>query len=177
MSALRRAFLAVVPPRSARAWAGSAADAAASLMPDLRWSGPEQRHLTVKFFGPVPDADSVAELVAAAVHGQAPFIISLGGGGAFPNPRRASVLWLGVRQGSDALSDLAAPFAADDRPFRAHLTLARVTGTRDLRAVVAALDACGDSEPWTVDEVVLFESDTRPDGAVHTEQARFKLAG
>jgi 2'-5' RNA ligase len=146
-------------------------------MRDLRWNRPEQRHLTLKFFGAVPDAEALAEFVADSVRPRAPFTLSLGGGGAFPNPRRASVLWLGVQQGTDALGDLAAPFAADDRPFRAHLTLARSDRARDLRAVVAVLDACGESEPWTVDEVVLFDSDTRADGAVHTAHARFRLAG
>ena len=177
MTALRRAFLAVVPPPAARAWAGSAQNAAAAVMPDLRWMRPQQLHLTVKFFGPVPDLDPVAEFVADSVLRRAPFTLSLGGGGAFPNPRRASVLWLGTRQGSDALVELAAPFAtADspdgDRPYRAHLTLARVNRARDLRAVIAALDACGESESWTVDDVVLFESDR----SLHTEVARFTLA-
>jgi 2'-5' RNA ligase len=127
----------------------------------------------VRFFGAVPKLAPVADFVADAVRRREPFTLSLGGGGAFPNARRASVLWLGVRAGSDALADLATPFATDDRPYRGHLTLARVSRTRDLRAVVAALDACGTSAPWTVDEVVLFESD----GSVHTEQQRFRLAG
>jgi 2'-5' RNA ligase len=147
-------------------------------VPDLRWSRPEQWHLTLKFFGAVPDTDALAASVADAVRSREPFTLSLGGGGAFPNPRRASVVWLGVQRGSDALSALAEPFAADDaafgdRPFRAHLTLARTNRSRDVRAAVTALDACGESEPWTVDDVVLFEST----GAVHTEIAQFELAG
>jgi len=145
--------------------------------PDLRWSRPEQRHLTLKFFGPVPDAESLAEFVADAVRTREPFTLSLGGAGAFPNARRASVLWLGVRAGEDALTDLASPYVDDDRPFRAHLTLARVSKARDVRAVVAALDACGESEPWKVEEVVLFDSATHSSGSVHTERARFRLVG
>jgi 2'-5' RNA ligase len=141
-------------------------------VPDLRWSRPEQWHLTVKFFGAIPELAPVAAFVTDAVRAREPFTLSLGGGGAFPNARRASVLWLGTRQGSEALAALAEPFAEDDRPFRAHLTLARVAKSRDLRAVVAALDACRESEPWTVDEVVLFDSD----GFRHTEVARFRLA-
>jgi 2'-5' RNA ligase len=172
MSALRRAFLAVVTPPFARAWAESAQNSAAAVMPDLRWTRPEQLHLTVKFFGAVPDVAPVAEFVADSVRAHAPFTLSLGGGGAFPNARRASVLWVGVRQGSAALAELAAPFDDDDRPFRAHLTLARASKSRDLRDAIAALDACGESEPWTVDELVLFESDR----SVHTEVARFRLA-
>src|SRR5690349_9209078 len=102
MSALRRAFLAVVPPPSARAWAESARNSAAAVAPDLRWTRPEQRHLTVQFLGAVPDPAAVAEFVADAVRAREPFTLSLGGGGAFPKPRRASVLWLGAQQGSDA---------------------------------------------------------------------------
>jgi 2'-5' RNA ligase len=177
MTALRRAFLAVVPPPSARAWAESAQNSAAAVAPDLRWTRPEQRHLTVKFFGEVPDLAPVAEFVTDSVRAREPFAVTLGGGGAFPNARRASVLWVGVRQGRDALTALAEPFVDDERPFRAHLTLARVNRSRDLRDAVAALEECGESEPWTVDEVVLFDSDTRPDGAVHAEVLRFRLAG
>jgi 2'-5' RNA ligase len=176
MSGLRRAFLAVVLPPSGRAWAESAQNSAAAVAADLRWSRSEQRHLTVQFLGAVPDVAPVAEFVADSALRREPFTLSLGGGGAFPNARRASVLWLGVCHGSDQLTDLAVSLSSlsnEDRPFRAHLTLARAPKARDLRDVVAALDACGESEPWTVDEVVLFESD----GSTHTEQARFRLAG
>lgn len=141
-------------------------------MPELRWSRPDQWHLTVKFFGPVPDPDPLAAHVADVVRRHKPFSLSLGGAGAFPSPRRASVLWLGVREESDALGSLAAPLLDDDRPFRAHLTLARASKARDVRRVVAALDEC-ESEKWTVHDVVLFESDR----SRHTEVARFTLAG
>ncbi|HLM18677.1 MAG TPA: RNA 2',3'-cyclic phosphodiesterase [Acidimicrobiia bacterium] len=174
MTGLRRAFLAVVPPPSVLRWAESAENSAAVVAPDLRWTRREQRHLTLRFFGAVPDPDPLAELVADAVRARDPFTVCLGGGGAFPDPRRASVLWLGVRQGSEALGALAAAVGEpDDRPYVAHLTLARVNRSRDLREVVAALDACGESDAWTVDEVVLFDSD----GSMHTEQARFRLTG
>jgi 2'-5' RNA ligase len=176
MTGLRRAFVAVVPPPSARAWAESAKNSAAALAPDLRWTRVDQRHVTLVFLGPVADPAPVAQFVADSVRRREPFTLSLGGGGAFPNPSRASVLWLGVQQGNNALSALAVSLSSltnDERPFRAHLTLARVRQPRDLRQVVAAVDACGASEPWTVDEVVLFDSD----GSRHTEQARFRLAG
>jgi 2'-5' RNA ligase len=85
-----------------------------------------------------------------------------------------------VRDGRAALVDLGvslSPLSGEDRPYQPHVTLARVNRARDLRAAVEALDARGESEPWTVEEIVLFDSDTRPDGAVHTERARFRLAG
>jgi RNA 2',3'-cyclic 3'-phosphodiesterase len=187
VTALRRAFLAVVPPPSVRTWTESvtesATESARALGAGLRWTRSEQRHLTVKFLGPVPDLDPRADAFAQSFLPIPPFSLSLGGGGAFPDPRRASVLWIGVREGSDALAALAARVAEpDDRPYRGHVTLARTKRARDVRAVVAALDAHAPSPAWTVDEVVLFDSAPsdekgRRDGAVHTEQARFRLAG
>ena len=166
----------MVPPLSTRSWTDSAQSSAAVAAPDLRWTRAEQRHLTLRFLGAVPDSERLAEFVATSVRRCEPFTLSLGGGGAFPDPRRASVLWLGTRQGHDALTALATALAdPGDRPFRAHVTLARANKPRDLRQVVAALDACGESDAWTVDEIALFESDRRAEGAVHTEQARFTL--
>ncbi len=94
-----------------------------------------------------------------------------------------------MREGSDALRELAGmiPSEPDHVPYRAHLTLARVSRVRDsrggdarardVRELVTALDALAPSPTWTVDDLVLFESTTHADGAVHTERARFKLAG
>jgi 2'-5' RNA ligase len=147
---------------------------------------PDQRHLTVQFLGRVDESvvDPLAESVTESVRRIPPFTLALGGGGAFPSPRRASVLWLGVTTGAaelaalaGAITDATAPFGfeADDRPFRAHLTLARVNRARDVRALVEQLSSGPAEPPFTVDRVVLFDSETRPDGAVHTEQRRFAL--
>jgi 2'-5' RNA ligase len=91
-----------------------------------------------------------------------------------------------VHEGRDAITALAAAVARataplgvapEDRPFRPHLTVARAASPTDLRDAVAALDAAGPGPAWSVDEVVLFESDTRSDGVVHTEIGRCPLGG
>lgn len=179
---MRRAFLAVVPPPAVLRWTDAAVDSARALGDGLRWTRTGQRHLTVQFLGPVGEPARLVESVSESVRRVPPFTLGLGGGGAFPNARRASVVWIGVREGSEAMRELAAAVASaprepDDRPFHPHLTLARVNRARDLRVLVTALDALAPSPTWTVDDVVLFESTTHADGAVHTEQARFMLAG
>jgi len=189
---LRRAFLAVVPPPAVLRWTESLVDSArrldAAAPPRLRWTRPEQRHLTLQFLGPVADSavESLTESVAESVRRVPPFTVALGGAGAFPSARRASVVWVGVATGTEELGELAgaitaatAPlgFATEDRPFRAHLTLARVNRARDLRALVDQLSERPPCPPFTVDRVVLFDSDTRAEGAVHTERARLELGG
>ena len=128
--------------------------------------------------------EGLAGSVTESVRRIAPFTVTLGGAGAFPSARRATVLWLGVSTGAEELGALAgaitaatAPlgFVADDRPFRPHLTLARSARARDLRALVEHLWTGPAGLPWTVERVVLFDSDTRADGAVHTEHNEFAL--
>jgi 2'-5' RNA ligase len=184
VTALRRAFLAVVPSEDALRWTDAVVASARRDGDGLRWTRTEQRHLTLQFLGRVDDPDALLDSVSASVRRIAPFALDLGAAGTFPSARRASVLWVGVAHGGDELGALAAAvteataplgFVADDRPYHPHLTLARSAQARDLRPLLDQLDAAP-SAAWTVDEVVLFESDTRPDGAVHHEHARLALA-
>jgi 2'-5' RNA ligase len=184
--ALRRAFLAVVPPPAVLDWTESVVDAARRTDDGLRWTRPDQRHVTLQFLGRVDATavDALAESVAAAVRRIPAFGVQVGGAGAFPSAQRASVLWLGIAEGADTLGALAAAVAGasaplgvatDDRPYRPHVTLARTSGARDVRAVVERLGTGPAAPRLTVTDVILFDSDTRPDGAVHTEHARFAL--
>jgi 2'-5' RNA ligase len=189
VSSLGRAFVAVVPPDPVL----DAIEARIAPMRvahgGLRWSRREQWHLTLRFLGAVPDVDALVDTVRDALAG-VPTVgaLQLGGAGAFPNVRRASVVWFGVRSGADALggvasavesASVAAGFVPEPRPFAAHLTVARVPRPRDVTAVLDALDAV-DAEAvgaaWAVDDVVLVSSDTRPTGAVYEEIARIRLA-
>jgi RNA 2',3'-cyclic 3'-phosphodiesterase len=184
-SALRRAFLAVVPPPEVLRRTELLADSVRQGDDGLRWTRVDQRHVTLQFLGRVDDVEALVASVGESVRRTQRFTVALGGAGAFPSARRASVLWLGVSRGPDELGALAgaigaatAPlgFVPDDRPFRAHVTVARSTHTRDLRPVVEALASAATGPSFTVDSVVLFDSETRADGAVHTERARFALA-
>ena len=104
--------------------------------PELAWVRPEKLHLTMKFLGEVTEASlprlaSAAESVAVR-HRR--FEMTLGGVGAFPNFRRARVVWMGVE--SDPRLELLhhdlelacgdAGFEVEGRPFRPHITLARI---------------------------------------------------
>jgi RNA 2',3'-cyclic 3'-phosphodiesterase len=194
---LGRAFVAVVPPGPAldaiEAAVAPVRDAAeprgGNAAPELRWVGREQWHVTLQFLGRVDDAESVVEALAAALDDSLANVtapdVRVGGAGAFPSPRRATVIWLGLAAGAVELGRLAGavaaatePFGSEDepRPYRAHLTVARASRPCDLTAAVEALAAAGPGPVWTAGEVVLLESDTRPDGVVYREVARVRLA-
>ena len=104
--------------------------------PELAWVRAEKLHLTMKFLGEVGDAGA-AKLAAAAdavAARHTRFEMTLGGVGAFPNFRRARVVWMGIA--SDPRLELLHHdlelacgefgFEVEGRPFRPHITLARV---------------------------------------------------
>src|SRR6267142_2548397 len=90
----------------------------------------EQLHFTLAFLG---ETEKLDDAVAAAeeLRELPRFEVVIGGRGAFPGIGRPRVLWLGVTEGSQALTAVADKLAAglrergfklEDRPFKAHLT-------------------------------------------------------
>jgi 2'-5' RNA ligase len=180
---LKRAFLAVVPP-------AEVLDAIDSLLERPKssrfaWTRRDQWHVTMQFYGRVDDVDSLSTAIRVGTDRAHPARIAIRGGGTFPKPKRAQVFWLGVENG-DALIDIHAEVAAatrafvslrDRAAFEPHLTLARLKRTVDMTDDVDALRNVPIGPAWELRELVLFESETRRDGAVYTEQDRFRLGG
>ena len=138
--------------------------------PALRWTGMPAWHLTLAFLGEVGD-DTAAALGprlerAAGRHPGLP--VSLAGGGAFPGPARARVLWTGFRGDHRALAALAASVAAgarragapppdEGRKYSPHLTIARCREPADVSPLTAALTAFSGTE-WTASSIHLVRS-------------------
>jgi RNA 2',3'-cyclic 3'-phosphodiesterase len=179
-----RAFLAVTLSDAARECAGRAVETLAGLVPSgVRWVEPSNQHLTLKFLGEIGEdrVDALVSRARAKLASVAPFEVALAGFGAFPNAREARVLWLGVAQGSALLAKLArkldgaarvAGSERERRPFSAHLTLGRL---REPARVEIERLAAPTAPPWTVSEVVLYESRLAPDGARHVPLAHLAL--
>jgi 2'-5' RNA ligase len=179
-----RAFLAVSLPAEARACVEEAIESLRAAVPaDVRWTPPDNHHLTLKFLGEIPEdkIDALVERAGAKLATVAPFEVALAGFGAFPSAREARVLWLGVARGAAALAKLArkldsaarvAGAERERRPFSAHLTLGRLRAPAgiELERLTSPTSAS-----WTVDEVVLYESRLAPDGARHVPLAHLPL--
>ncbi len=185
MTGLRRAFVAVAPTFPVLDALEPLVADLALRAPQLRWLPRAQWHLTLQFLGPVDDAEALRSGVAAAAAAHATFAVQLAGGGAFPSARRGTVLWVGVDH-EDALVRLAESVHAateplghgrDERPYHPHLTLARAPRPRSLSDLVETIGTAPIGPAWTVTEVAVVESDTRPTGAVHTVWDRLALRG
>ncbi|HMO98603.1 MAG TPA: RNA 2',3'-cyclic phosphodiesterase, partial [Kiritimatiellia bacterium] len=102
----------------------------------LAYVDPDLAHLTLVFLGatPEPVEERLVNDLAIAARSVSPFPLKLGGGGSFGSPRAPKVVWVGV-EASPALMRLQAACAdavratgqpVESRPFRPHLTLARI---------------------------------------------------
>jgi len=160
-----------------------------SQVDDIRWVKAASVHLTLKFLGDVspdiiPSLRSVMEGVAQSAK---PFKIEVKGLGAFPNPRRVRVVWIGVHEPSGVLEKMAVGidrgmaslgFEPEKRAFRPHLTLGRMRGNGRSGKELAGLIDHAINKPagnFTANEITLFRSDLKPTGAVYTKLETVKF--
>lgn len=175
-----RVFVAVVPPPEAVAELTAAVAPVRRDLRGVRWTSPEQWHLTLAFLGEVDEEtlDGVQAGLAAVAAGGAPVELALSGAGRFGE----RVLWTGLAGDTDGLATLAAGVAAavraagvalEDRPFRAHLTLARGRGgVSGLGQAVRALAGFA-GRPWRAEALHLVRS--RP-GPAYDDLATWPLS-
>lgn len=175
---MARLFVAVWPPVSV------VEQLAAIHRPEVagvRWTRPDQWHVTVRFFGAVAEGE-----VPALRRALGDAVGEVGGTGpvtavAGPAVRRFGRQVVQVPVGG--LAGLAASVVEatagfgeppEDRPFAGHLTLARARGRgTDLRPLTGAAVA----GEWPVDEVTLVESRLSREGATYEVVGRFPLGG
>jgi 2'-5' RNA ligase len=163
-----RMFVALFPPDRALEDLGDFLAPRQEAGPGLRWTVPEQWHVTLAFLPRVDDRhlDDLLERLEAAAARRTTFPVTLARGGAFPDPDRAKVLFCGVTTAGEELERLAvgargaavaAGVEVEGGRFHPHVTLARsgrpVRATRWLR-VLDAYRGPG----WPAEEVTLVAS-------------------
>ena len=152
----------------------------------VSWVKPENMHLTLRFLGEVDDehVERLSAILADAYRGSAAFPLAVRGTGAFPNPRRPDVIWVGAEPLEGALAEVqaAAESAAraiglppDDKIFRAHLTLARIRDRRAAKPLMECLEMERDfaGGEFTVGSVSLFSSELTPHGPIYRRLREF----
>ena len=157
---------------------------------DVRWVNPEKIHLTLKFFGNIDESrvDPIVKSIEGPVQNISPFTLSVRGMGAFPHFKNPRVIWVGLVDGKGVLVSFQKEvekelgkigFEPEDRAFHPHLTLGRVKSNRGRDELVGRMEKYREEEfgDFQVERVVLFKSDLRPSGPIHTALREVRLGG
>ena len=183
-----RLFVAVAPPPELLDRVAREVERKRSALPRARWVRREHLHLTLAFLGEVDAAriDALASALSARVGERRRVQARLAGAGAFPAWGPARVVWAGFEPEAELVELAAAVRRAvgeaglecDEKPFRAHLTLARCPERwpPETRAALPDLLAEVGRSEFEVDRVVLIESVLGPDGPTYTTRAEAPLA-
>jgi len=152
----------------------------------LKWSPVYNLHVTLKFIGEWPE-DKLPQLEAAlrSIPPREPIPAEVKGFGWYPNPHHPRVFWVGVHGGEPlaalakdldaALGPLGIP--SEDRPFHAHLTLARIKEPAPLQALRAAIAQLESVEygSFPVDRFCLYRSQPGSAGSIYTKLSEYPL--
>jgi 2'-5' RNA ligase len=175
-----RAFIALELEPRLRAALGDLQSRLRPRLGKVRLVRPEAIHLTLRFLGGTSPAQIErlrTDLAAAAAECEAAEARATGLG-TFPERGSPRVLWLSLEVPASVLelqkacerAARTAGFEAEDRPFRAHLTLGRWRQSAP-RPELPAVDLV----TTRLETLAIFRSDLRPDGAVYSPLARFRL--
>jgi len=182
-----RVFVAVSLPDELRGRLGEIQERLRRAQADVSWVKPGNLHITLKFLGEVEPKrlDRIRSALAEVACTVSPFTLSVAGLGTFGG-RIPRVVWVGAREGADALTDLAmgveaalsrVGFPREKRGFTAHFTLGRVRSPRNVDALLAAIRA-EEAEGLgsvMVNQCILMQSELHPSGSTYTAVDRFAL--
>ena len=189
--ALIRAFIAIELPSEIRAQLEATIQKfKAQKIQAVRWVAVDNIHLTLKFLGDTPpnDLSKLTNILQNQLSSHKAFSVQVAGVGAFPNPQRPRIIWVGL-QAPSGLNTLQASIekaasligiSPEDRSFSPHLTLGRVrndASLADLQTLRVALNSIqvGSLGEFTVSQFTLFRSDLRPQGPLYTVLQQFSL--
>jgi 2'-5' RNA ligase len=162
----------------------------------VRWTAPQNIHLTLHFLGEVP-VDQLEPVKGAVLDVAAttpPFSLTLGHLGCFPNTRRPRIVWVDVSGETEILLRLqeelgtrlqkGIAFQPDTRPYSPHLTIGRIRKGVHQQRLRQLGQLLPQEIPKTrtlanvnVNAIAFIRSDLKPGGPLYTRLAQGRLIG
>jgi 2'-5' RNA ligase len=180
---IKRLFVAIVLPESTKQFL-------VDLDPNIRgvrWTDATQMHLTLAFFGDVPEDVDLAlrEKLSAIQFGA--FFLPITGAGTFPPKGPPKIIWIGVGRGHPHLfqvhkrvqeAALAAGLEPELRPWHPHITIARCrdVAPQSIRKFLQS-NVDLDAGMIRVEAFHLYSSKLTPAGPIHTRELTVICSG
>jgi 2'-5' RNA ligase len=163
----------------------------------VRWTPPEQFHLTLRFLGNVPSVqvDALTNALRCACSGFKPLRLRAAGIGFFPDAKYPRVVWVGLTNTTGTPTpqpdELAAlqqtvqgacqQFTSEpaDKKFSGHITLGRIKainrhGAQALSKAAASMTGRSFGE-WAAEDIELIRSELTESGARHQTLKKIPL--
>lgn len=180
----KRLFIAINLPPEARVGLGRLI-ARLPNQPGITKTKLDNHHLTLLFLGDTDEEviPRISEELNKISEKFSPLPLSFTGLGGFPDLNQPQILWVGLDGGEltalqSEIAKATAPLApnADTKPFRPHLTLARIKNhfridKNQLGPLVSTLPH------FTANHIYLMESQLTPRGSIYTEFSSHSFTG
>lgn len=153
----------------------------------MRWTRPENIHLTLLFLGET-GREQAEELVRALRDNPSwgePFAVTFAGIGAFPSLAEARVVWVGTREGREHLIALhqavrqvvtRAGCRFDRKPFSPHLTIGRLGNRGGQKINLPPRLRAFDAGVMRIERFALIRSELLPGGSRYTDLCTVDLS-
>lgn len=184
----QRLFIAIAIPDKVKGEIEKVQDVLRRAMPigAVRWTKPEQFHLTLKFFGnvPVDKTDALVQAMTAVCKEFPPLKLRAERIGFFPTENKPRVVWVGVNDLKNTLAKLQRAIEAaakeftkepPEKNFTGHMTLGRSKDIERKNAELLRKTTGGYAKrffgAWTAEGVEVFRSDLSSGGSQYHKLA------
>lgn len=183
-----RCFISVELPEEIRRRLNGTVKKLKEAEAEVKWVGPDNLHLTLKFLGWVEDRDleklvSICEKEASKFAG---FELGFEGLGTFPEGKTPRVIWAGAQKGQAEMKEIAealekalsqAGFRSEEREFKSHATLGRVKGKKGVDRLKLKIKELGDPEfgECRIEHIHIMKSTLTPKGPIYETYKKIKL--
>jgi 2'-5' RNA ligase len=184
---MKRTFIAVPISEETKNLLNTIRSEIPNLRMDVKLAKPKNSHITLKFLGDTEKEliPNIIENISETIREVREFEFICEGIGVFPNPSRPRVLWIGISEGADRISNLSSKietsltklgFSKESREFHPHITVGRVRrNKRFVKELDQFLSFSFSPIVNNVDKIVYLESKLTKEGPIYTPISAFKL--
>ncbi len=182
---MARLFIALELTEEQKREVGALQEKLQTYMEGVRWVKPQGLHLTLKFLGETDEArlDHIKQAMDESAASIKQFAVVYGQSGVFPSPRKARIIWVGLREGYEAVCDVATGmekalarcgFEPEKRKFTPHLTIGRARNPlpENIARLYMDREKSFTTAACVIRGATLFESKLSPQGATYLVRYR-----